>query len=381
MGRSISLIARISGSILLGVMVGLIISEFYARLDDKIKFDAPFWGAYEYESLFIYDSSGIHGKPNAHYLKWKLNEAGYRGPALRTGTYRIICMGSSETFGIFESEGKEWPRQLEQLLNDWLGDKTYEVVNTSYHAMSIPDQLRWLDSGLDALRPQVAVLYPGYTEYIDPTRVHGEADAGRNAADTKFRPRLVTKLRTIIKDKLPPVVADAMRKFDLSRRSDHVQVMDRVREVSVDHFEHDLNTLVSRIQARGVKVILITTATRFGGALRLEDVRPDDRRFLTVWRRFYPVLREEGFLDMDQRMSDAVRRVAKRRSVPLVDAAVHIQGAENFAEMVHFTDRGANALAKLVAQEIEQEPDTPRPRKELQSARSGGTKLMPIGAR
>jgi hypothetical protein len=48
---------------------------------------------------------GQHGRPNAQYLKWKLNSLGFRGPELDPGATRILCVGSSETFGQYESEG------------------------------------------------------------------------------------------------------------------------------------------------------------------------------------------------------------------------------------------------------------------------------------
>ncbi len=83
---------------------------------------------------------------------------------------------------------------------------------------------------------------------------------------------------------------------------------------------------------------------------------PPRRPVLTAWRKFYPSLTEDGLLDMERRMSDQVRSIGAREHVPVLDAATHIPpGAVDFAEFVHFTTAGANALATLVANEIQYE--------------------------
>ncbi len=349
MRRYFLLAIRIVGCLLIAVLT----LELCARLDDKLRFGAPFWGDYSLDSLFVYDATGMHGKPNASYLKWKLNEDGYRGPALRTGTYRIITMGASETFGIFESENKEWPRQLEQVLNARSGDDHFEVVNTAYHAMSVADNLHWLDRGIDQLKPQLVVIYPNYASYIDPKKVHGLADA-RPEPESRLHLRILTRLRNVLKDNIPVSLQDYVREYQLREAVKRLPPMDRVPDVCVERFDRDLDALVSAIQARGVKVILVTHATRFG-----PKVRPEDERFLLMWARFYPILREDGFLDMEARMSNVVREVGARHSVPVVDAAHLLYGGKNFAEMVHFTDAGALALAKLIAPAVEQAAQSP----------------------
>jgi hypothetical protein len=101
-----------------------------------------------------------------------------------------------------------------------------------------------------------------------------------------------------------------------------------------------------------VQVVLVTHASRFGTG----EVRPEDRGYLASWHKFYPDLEAEGLLDLERRMSVAVREVGAREGVPVVDAATRIEpGGKNFAEFVHFTDAGAGALATLVADQIDAE--------------------------
>ena len=59
---------------------------------------------------------------------------------------------------------------------------------------------------------------------------------------------------------------------------------------------------------------------------------------------------------MERRMGDSVRQEGQRRGIVVVDAASQIApGSANFAEFVHFTDAGANALATLVANAVDAE--------------------------
>src|SRR5205823_3540189 len=88
--------------------------ELCARVDDYVTFGAPLFAPYNAETMYQMDAIGKHGKPNARYKKWQLNNLGYRGPDPQSGKTTILCFGSSETFGLYEAPGEEYPRQLER---------------------------------------------------------------------------------------------------------------------------------------------------------------------------------------------------------------------------------------------------------------------------
>jgi lysophospholipase L1-like esterase len=92
----------------------------------------------------------------------------------------------------------------------------------------------------------------------------------------------------------------------------------------------------------------VTHANRFGPTLSEKDSEE-----LTAWRRFYPMLTETGFLDMDRRMNDAIRTLAAEKHVPLVDgAAIVPPGDEYFGDAIHFTTKGSSLLASSIAKKI-----------------------------
>src|SRR5271168_4781679 len=89
----------------LSVLVGFMVLELCTRFDDLVSFGAPIWQVYSSNNLFEYDSFGKRGRPNASYKKWRLNTLGFRGPELQKDRFRIVCLGESETFGLYEQPG------------------------------------------------------------------------------------------------------------------------------------------------------------------------------------------------------------------------------------------------------------------------------------
>jgi len=66
------------------------------------------------------------------------------------------------------------------------------------------------------------------------------------------------------------------------------------------------------------------------------------------------MLKEDGFLDMEWRMNDAIRRLAAEQHLALIDAARAISpGKQDFADFSHFTTDGAHSMAIYLANELE----------------------------
>jgi lysophospholipase L1-like esterase len=335
-------------------LLALVTFELCARTEDKLRYGAPFWSNYRLDSLYGYDATGKHGLPYASYLKWKLNREGFRGPDLQPGKYRIMCIGASETFGIYESPDHEWPRQLEAKLNQGIPSRPYEVVNTAYPGMSVGYSRKLLPGTLAKLHPQMAVIYPMYAAYIHwtPAKAQAEATAAAvSAPPQSLQLRIEGRVKTFLQASVPESLQHAVDRLNIRFQTRHIRVMDRLPESNVEIFASDLDHLVRDLEDAGVQVILITHANRFG-----DSPAPGEGQYLTDWRVTYPQMKESGFLDMERRMTVALRQVGAARNVPVVDAASMIEpGSKNFADFVHFTDAGADALSTLVARQVVQE--------------------------
>ena len=132
--------------------------ELCARIHDDVTRGVPLWALhYTAPALYAYDSSGVHGIPNAHDGKFRMNSFGFRGPEIDPNRETIICFGASETFGPNESADREFPRQLEADLNAG-GSQRYQVVNAGIPGMRLEDL--HLARILRITKPTYAIIYP-----------------------------------------------------------------------------------------------------------------------------------------------------------------------------------------------------------------------------
>ncbi len=324
--------------------------EASVRVDDWYSYGAPVLENYNVESLYEQDAVGKRGKPYAHYLKWKLNSLGLRGPELRQGSVRVATVGSSETFGISESPGHEWPRALEKRINQSDRPQPVDVANLSYPGMLLVTFAKRLPEYLNLVDPQVVIVYPSPVGYINrEAAIHytmGES------AEPPPELRIASRVQTVFKRIAPPWVIDWVQEQQAQRIfASTPKVMDRAPESLFEYYYDDLVLIVTELEKRGVPVILVTHATYFGA-----ELDESERSMMMSWRKFYPALSEKGLLDLERRANEVLHRVAREHGLPLVDAAAQIPtGAEHFADFVHFTDRGAEELANLIYEEAVRE--------------------------
>ncbi len=349
--RVLKLLLRIAVSIV--VFVAML--EFCARLDDFFTYGAPIWRTYSSEGLLQVDRFGKRGSPGARYKKWQLNSLGYRGPELRSGTVRIACFGASETFGLYEAPGQEYPRQLERDLDQWAGKPTFEVVNVAYPAQTVASAVQRVPEVVEHVRPRFAVIYPFPASYAWLPSLKA-VDQLPDSSPAKFEWRLGERIRTAAKTVVPEFVQYQIRELEVRMHEDRVKkkaarypVMDRVPEENVDLFRSDLVRLVDALRQSGVEPVLVTHATFFG-----KPLSRDDQQMLALWREWIPMLTGEGLLDLEQRMNAAIRSVAAERHTVLIDAAAEIPpGGKYFADFTHFTTLGAELMAGKIAQGLE----------------------------
>jgi lysophospholipase L1-like esterase len=318
-----------------------------ARLDDCIAYDAPFWGPYNSTRLYEQDEKiGNRGKPGARYMKWQLNSLGYRGPDLRNGTIRIVCIGSSETFGLYEAEGEEYPRQLERDLNSLQGKNVFQVVNVAYPGESAAGSILRVPEISEEIQPSIAFIYTAPASYIDMDWIRSGAQvAAPDERSSRVDFRIADRFRAALKSLLPEGAQTWIRQREIKAAAARYHVLDRLPEENVRRYRSDLTELVSRLRTCGIEPILVTHADAFG-----EHAVMPDYQLLTSWRMGYPMLTESGFIDMEQRMNEAMRNLATADHIQLVDAAREIPPSRKyFADFAHFTTLGAALMASRLA--------------------------------
>ena len=325
--------------------------EIAARTEDFVRYDAPFWESYTIEGLFQPSEFGRTGKPHARYAKWSLNSLGYRGPEPVPGRINVLTFGASETFGLYESPGNEYPRQLERELDR--AEERFNVVNIAIPGMSI-GKIDYLERAEIQLAPRYAVIYPSPANYIGTTQPF----CGRTTPPVPSQVslldhvRVLGRLRDLSKRVVSPDMMTVARRAAARFETRDQVVQERVHEETIDAFRRDLSCIVDSAKRHHVTVILVTHPTFFGQD-RSAPLTELDRQQLSAWRRFYPELAEDGLLDLERRTDAALRGYAVEAGIQVVDAAGEVPpGPKYFADFVHLTDLGAAIVARLVAQRI-----------------------------
>lgn len=337
------------------LILALTTLELAARIDDFVKEGAPLLKPYTINTLFRPSPFGREGVPGARFSKWQMNALGYRGPEPRDGRSNIVTFGASETFGLYESLNQEYPRAVEARLEE-ARPQAYNVVNIAIPGIRV-GRIGYLERALEQTQAGHVVVYPSPANYIGTTvpfcrQTSTPVASSIGVAD---RVRLSGKLDQLSKKVISPQVLSPVRSLMIRWANRNDAPVERVPEETLNALREDLRCVVRAAQQRHATPILVTHATYFG-----DTVAPEDAAMLLAWRRFYPELLEEGFLDLEKRANEVIRAVAAEYRLPLVDAAAAIpRGPAHFADFVHFTDKGAAIMASLIADAILKAPPLP----------------------
>jgi hypothetical protein len=323
-----------------------------ARIDDAARAGISVLRSPTESDLTMRDSWGIRGRPLAQYRKWRLNNAGFRGSDVRSlprsECVRVAVMGASETFGYYESPGKEYPAQLADSLNH---HGCYEVINAAVVGMSLPGQVRLWEWWLSRFRPDIVVIYASPAFYLsnEAPRFDGYQTVPA-PSPRRFASRLLDRLHSRIhypefiqRRRVEKALADARN--DKPAGWLYTQVPDERLALFREH----LDSLINSVRAAGAKPVLITHAVRFGSS-----VKGEDRDLLRSWSSYTPRATEEVLLAFEVESAVLERDLAKTSGVPLVDAAAIMTGRSAwFGDPIHFTDEGASVMAGSIRQVIE----------------------------
>ena len=340
--------------------------EVAARVDDAVTWGAPLVGRYSHGSLTIRDALGVRNRAGYRFEKWRINNLGFRGPdiplAPPDSVVRIGVLGASETFGLFESEGWEYPARLQVEL-DSLHAGRFQVVNAAVARMGLPAMRSYFEGVVAPASPDLVIIYPSPSFYLDlepprpPVQVE-LAEAGATGAPragpTLPRPtdfRIVAKGRGVLRDFIPRGIQSRVRQYRLEAFRDGLgptMLWDGVPQDRMALLEEDLRALALSVAASGAEPVLVTHVNRFQRSL--DALSQDDRHHLLAINSLYPRATPQVLRDVDEAANEVVRRLARENGWSVIEASGWIPAdAEHFADYAHFTDQGAARMAQVLA--------------------------------
>ena len=343
--------------------------EMTARIQDWVRFRMPIFSTVTAEEdLMVRDALGAHGRPNAQYKKWIMDSLGLRGAevpvAKPSGSVRVIVTGASETFGLYESPDKEYARQLEDTLNARLRSGAcagrtplrFEVLNAAFPGMTLPTVSQDVRARLARLHPDIVILYPSPAQYLD-VRAPLAATPDSTGRSHELPRANMLHLRALdaLRDELKSLMPGPLLSW-LRVRSVQAELQQHpagwrytsVPEARLARFDHDLRDFVGSTRTIGAEPVLATHGTAFSRP------RADSAALIQSWERFAPRATGNVIIAFDDTARIATMRAAADSTVLVADVATALARApgDNFADFVHFTDRGAGIVANALAPTI-----------------------------
>lgn len=340
-------------------LIALVVSEATVRVEDRITDGIPFLSRVASPNdLVVIDSAGPRGRPNAAFRRWRLNSLGMRSPdvpvARTPNTLRVVIAGSSETFGLYEPNGLEYPRQVEDSLQVRLSTSCAtetapraEVVNAALPGMALPSLSQHLDREVRPLRPDVVVLYPSPGFYLNmraPTAQQRTRPDTALRADKARQLRIVSRFVDQIKALVPGPLMTAARRMRIDRvmrRYPPGVKYDSVPTDRLQQFERDLRNVVGVARRTGARVVMMGHVN----ATMAPDFRDD--AMLVAWEVQFPRATGDVLSRFHAAALDVQARVAADSGVAFLDLrpAIAAQWSRSFADFVHFSEYGASVVA------------------------------------
>jgi hypothetical protein len=195
------------------------------------------------------------------------------------------------------------------------------------------------------VHPRYALIYPNFANYIWVPWLENTAPPPK---PPRFEIRIAIRVANITARIVPDPLKQWRRELAVRRAAAAYKVIPWIPEENIRLLAVDLERLVDDLRSQGVTPILMTHASRFQ-----PPVTGTERYHLTQWRIYFPMLEENGFLDMERRMNAAVRELVARTGTMMIDVDREMpRGPKYFGDFVHFTDAGAAEMSRIVASHL-----------------------------
>lgn len=282
------------------VLAPLVLAELVLRLcvaAPALRLDDPYVSFSSQRPLFVLDPTKTRFKTTPERLIAFRSQsfAAWKSP----GTFRIFCLGGSTVQGRPYSVETSFPTWLKLNLQAARPETDWELVNgggISYASY----RLRPIMQELLAYEPDLFVLYTGHNEFLED----------RTYRNPKSVPRVLIRLhRTLLEMRsyaladrwlaqhrrqkasqtvLPPEV---QTKLDLSEGLASYHRDPVWRRNGIEHFAHNLETMVRMAHSAGVPVILINPVSNlkdcppFKSEFRKDLSEQDKQQAIDLWER------------------------------------------------------------------------------------------------
>ena len=199
-----------------------------------------------------------------------VNSQGLRGPEFSPtkppGTFRIIAIGDSSTFGL-AGEDCPYSRVLETLLRSGQRPGSYEVINAGIEGYDSENALRLLERKLVAYAPDLITVYIGWNDLVKRGQMEGDASESRQwLAYRAYDVYLIRFWRKVVYAYLRPLllhVDTELAPQEAVAYGKHVPLA----------FKRNLQAMVDVAERHGIRTVLFTLPSPLKPEMAPEEIR------------------------------------------------------------------------------------------------------------
>ena len=283
-------------------------------------------------------------------------EAGRR-PGRGSGSFRILCLGGSTTACLGLPAEKSYPGVLEKILKEQYPHGDIEVFNGGVNWYTTKHSLISYVTDYSGLEPDLVIVMHAINDIA-------RSFSPRDFALGRYNDRWTHFYGASINGARPPT----FEKHLLSRFETPINAWYgglRFREanypkeayVSLSAFRRNLEKLIRYAKVNRGEVILVSQPSIYKTVMKPEELerlyfgRTIANKAVNFIQTEYPS--PESFRAAMELFNKSGREIAGSQNIIHVDGDIAVaKNLENFYDDVHYTARGAELLARLLAEEI-----------------------------
>jgi lysophospholipase L1-like esterase len=236
----------------------------------------------------------------------RINNQGFRGAdfevAKAPGTFRIVCLGGSSTFGYEDRDEGTYPFLLQQLFDQAPVRTHVEVINAGIAHMNTDHQVALLRGEILDWAPDVVTLYLAYNDAYYP-RPESRWQAACKWADEYSA--AFAAARKLTNALLGEVIVHQWTHFPM--RTTPAERLARQIALHRERTRTNLETIAELLRARGIRLVVV-------------------RQPMTVWYQAHPETPRSG-ITYEEEVAGARARLEREGAVGLWDAVLLVHRA------------------------------------------------------
>lgn len=298
---------------------------------------------------FNYTSGRLELVPNIRFIspqgdEFLINAKGFVGPDFQEhkpkGTYRIIALGDSNTFGAGFWRNT-YPGMLQELLMRSSSRTRFEVINAGIEGYNSEYALARLKTDLLRYEPDMITIYVGWNDLmkINPNRVSATGKY-KWLATLLERSYLLKAYNKLIFFYVRPLILQPQ----VAANQTESHAFDQFVPLA---FRDNLDSMITALRPRGTKPVLITLPTVVTPLMSLDELKRQ-RVFFPYYAGTYSV---EKFLSLHRAYNNTIREVARNHGVLLVDLDAIFNTHDKtdlFWDTMHPSVKGHTLIARSI---------------------------------